>query len=83
VADLRIREVDARRHANEAEKKFTALAKRAPLDAVEFERLRKERDKLLLTVEGLRREHEKLIWSAPPSSCRSASSRASFRRRKA
>jgi hypothetical protein len=42
VASLRIREVDAHQHANEAEKKFAALAKRAPLDAVEFEWLWKE-----------------------------------------
>jgi hypothetical protein len=42
VASLQIREADAHRHATEAEEKFTALAKRARLDDVEFERVRKE-----------------------------------------
>jgi hypothetical protein len=36
VASLRIREADARRHANEDEK-FAALAERARLDFAEFE----------------------------------------------
>jgi hypothetical protein len=58
VASLRIREVDACQHANKAEEKFAALAKRTHADAVEFERLRKERDELLLAVEGLRRERD-------------------------
>jgi hypothetical protein len=35
VASLRIREADARRHANEAKEKFAALAERAHL--AEFE----------------------------------------------
>jgi hypothetical protein len=39
VASLRIREVNARRYANEAEEKLTALAERARLDAMKFERL--------------------------------------------
>jgi hypothetical protein len=39
--------VNARRHANEAEEKLVALAKRACLDAVKFERLQKEWDELL------------------------------------
>jgi hypothetical protein len=83
VASLRIREAGARWHANEAKEKLTALAERTLLDVVEFEWLRKERDELLLAVEGLRREREKCIRSALPSYCRSASSRASLRRRKA
>jgi hypothetical protein len=39
VANLRIREVNARRHANEAEEKLVALAERLRLDAMKFERL--------------------------------------------
>jgi hypothetical protein len=42
VANLRIREADAHRHADEAEEKFVALAERACLDAAEAERVRKE-----------------------------------------
>jgi hypothetical protein len=38
VASLQIREANARRHANEAEEKLTALAERECLDAAEFER---------------------------------------------
>jgi uncharacterized coiled-coil DUF342 family protein len=56
VANLRIREVDAHQHTDEAEEKFATLAERARLDAVEAKRVRKERDELLQTVARLRRE---------------------------
>jgi hypothetical protein len=50
VASLRIREVDAHWHANEAEEKFMALAERARLDTMETEHIRKEGDELLQTT---------------------------------
>jgi 6-phosphofructokinase len=57
VASLRIKEADARRHADEAEEKFVALAERACLDAMEAEQVWKERDELLQTMVRLRQEH--------------------------
>ena len=53
VADLRVREKDARNGTREAEEKLTALIKRVHTDAVEAKRLRKERDDLLRTIEEL------------------------------
>jgi hypothetical protein len=58
LASLQIREANARRHANKAEEKFVALAKRARLDAIEIEWIQKERDELLQTTARLRQEHE-------------------------
>jgi hypothetical protein len=54
LASLQIREANARRHANKAEEKFVALAKRARLDAIEIEWIQKERDELLQTTARLR-----------------------------
>jgi hypothetical protein len=54
VASLRIKEVNARRHANEAEEKFTALVERARLDGTKTKRIRKERDELLPNAVRLR-----------------------------
>jgi hypothetical protein len=54
VANLRIKEADARRDAAEAKEKFAALAERARLDAAETERLQKEQDELLQTIVRLR-----------------------------
>ena len=53
VADLRVREKDARDDACEVEEKLVALIERARMDAVEVERLRKERDNLLWAIEEL------------------------------
>ena len=53
VADLRVREKDARDDACEVEEKLVALIERARMDAVEVERLRKEWDDLLQAVEEL------------------------------
>jgi hypothetical protein len=39
VASLRIREVDARQHTNEAKEKFVALAKRARLDGTKTKQI--------------------------------------------
>jgi hypothetical protein len=58
VANLWIREGDTRRHTNEAEEKFMALAERARLDAMETERIWKEQDELLQTLVGLHAEHD-------------------------
>ena len=54
VADLRFREKDAHDDAHEAEEKLVALIERVRMDAVEGERLWKERDDLLRTIEELR-----------------------------
>jgi len=54
VADLRVREKDARDDAHEAKEMLMALIERVRTDAVEAERLRKERDDLLRAVEKLR-----------------------------
>ena len=53
VADLRVRENDARDDACEFEEKLAALIERACMDAVEAERLWKERDDLLRAIEEL------------------------------
>ena len=53
VADLRVREKDARDDAHETKEKLVALIERVRTDTVEAERLRKERDNLLRTVEEL------------------------------
>ena len=53
VADLRVREKDAHDDTHEAEEKLMALIERACTDAVEAERLWKERDDLLWAVEEL------------------------------
>ena len=45
--DVRVREKDARDDAYEAKEKLTALIKRAHVDAMEAEQLRKEWDYLL------------------------------------
>lgn len=58
LASLQIRETDACEHAREAEEKLTALIRRARANAVVSEQLRKERDDLLWTVEGLRAERD-------------------------
>ena len=47
VADLRVREKDARDIACEVEEKLVALIKRARTDAMEAERLRKEQGDLI------------------------------------
>jgi len=53
VADLRVREKDARNNTYEAKDKLMALIERACTNAVEAEQLRKERDDLLRAVEEL------------------------------
>ena len=53
VADLRVREKDARDAAREAEEKLVALIKRARMDVMEAERLWKEWDDLLRAIEEL------------------------------
>ena len=47
VADLRVREKDARDDTHEAEEKLTALIERVPMDAIEARQLWKEWDDLL------------------------------------
>ena len=47
VADLRVREKDARDDAREAKEKLAALIERVCMDTMEAEWLRKERDNLL------------------------------------
>ena len=54
VADLRFREKDARDDALKAEEKLVALIKRAHMNAMEAEQLRKEPNDLLYAVEELR-----------------------------
>ena len=54
VSDLRVREKDARDDAREAEEKLAALIERVRTDTVEAERLWKERDDWLRTIEELR-----------------------------
>ena len=56
LADLGVREKDARDDAREAREKLMALIERTCTDTVEVERLRKERDDLLWAIEGLRIE---------------------------
>jgi hypothetical protein len=58
VANLQIREADARRHTIEAEEKVAALIERARKDDAEAEWVRKQRDDLLQIVAGLRAEHD-------------------------
>jgi len=53
VADLRVREKDARDDAHETKEKLVALIERACTDAMEAERLQKERDDLLRASEIL------------------------------
>ena len=53
VADLRVREKDARDDAYEAEEKLAALIERVHMDAMEAKWLRKERDDLLRAIEEL------------------------------
>jgi len=54
VADLQAREKDACDNAHEAEEKLVALIERVCMDAMEAERLRKERDDLLRAIKELR-----------------------------
>jgi hypothetical protein len=54
VASLQIKEVDTHWDATEAKEKFTALTKRARLDATKTKQLWNERDKLLQTTMRLR-----------------------------
>ena len=58
VADLRVKEKDAHDDGREAKKNFTALVERARMDAMEVERLRKEKDNLLRALEELRTSTE-------------------------
>ena len=58
MANLRVREKDARDDARKAEEKLAALIKRARTDTVEAEWLRKERDDLLRAIEELRTRTE-------------------------
>ena len=58
VADLRVKEKDACDDAHEAEEKLTTLIERARMDAMEVERLRKEKDNLLRALEELRTSTE-------------------------
>ena len=53
VADLRVREKDTCDDTHEAKEKLTALIEMVRTDAMEAERLRKERDDLLWAVEEL------------------------------
>ena len=53
LADLGVREKDARDDAREAREKLMALIERTCTDTVEVERLRKERDDLLWAIEEL------------------------------
>ena len=53
VADLRVKEKDARDDAHEAEEKLVALIERACMDAVETDQLQKEHDDLLQAIEEL------------------------------
>ncbi|XP_066385333.1 uncharacterized protein [Miscanthus floridulus] len=54
VTDLQVREKDARDNARKVEEKLVALIERARMDALEAERLWKERDDLLWAIEVLR-----------------------------
>ena len=51
LADLRIKEAEARIDAQEAREKLVALLERTHVDEAEAERLLKERDDLLQTVQ--------------------------------
>ena len=53
-----IKEVEARIDAQEAGEKLVALLERTHMDEAEAERLRKERDDLLQTIEGFHMEHD-------------------------
>ena len=53
VADLRVREKDARDDTHEAKEKLSALIERARTDTMEAERLWKERDDLFRAMEEL------------------------------
>ena len=50
VADLRVREKDARDEAREAKEKLATLIERVHMNIVEAKRLWKDRDDLLWTV---------------------------------
>ena len=54
MADLRVKEKDARVDAREAEEMLMALIKRVRTDTMEAEQLWKERDDLLRAIEELR-----------------------------
>jgi hypothetical protein len=58
VANLQIREANARRHTIEAEEKAATLIERAHKDDAKAERAQKEWDDLLHTVAGLRVERD-------------------------
>ena len=58
LADLRIKEAEARIDAQEARENLVALLERTRVDEAEDEWLRKERDDLLQTVEGFCMECE-------------------------
>ena len=58
LADLRIKEVEARIDAQEVGEKLMALLERTHVEEVEAELLRKEWDDLLQTVEGFCMEHD-------------------------
>ena len=53
VADLRVREKDARNEACEAEEKLVSLIERVRMDTMEAEQLRKEWDDLLWAIKEL------------------------------
>ena len=54
LADLQVREKDARNDAREVKEKLAALIERVRTDAVEAERLRKELGDLVRAIEELR-----------------------------
>ena len=58
LADLRIKEVEARIDAQEAREKLVALLERTHMDEVEAEWLWTELDDLLKTIEGFHMEHD-------------------------
>jgi hypothetical protein len=58
VANLRVREANACRHAVGAEEKATALVEHVRKDDAEAEQVRKERDDLLQTMAGLHVERD-------------------------
>ena len=53
VADLQVREKDARNEACEAEEKLVSLIERVRMDTMEAEQLRKEWDDLLWAIKEL------------------------------
>ena len=56
MVDLRVREKDTRDDARKAKEKLMVLIERERADAAEAKQLRKERKKLLRTIEELRTE---------------------------